>query len=340
MSYQKKRGISPIIATLLLILIAIAAGVIVYAYVIGYIGNTTSSGGQPTTNLAVDRASLPSSTGVGELYVRNLGGSTASIAQVYIKNPDGSVVPIGNTLYASVKVSVTEGTTPGTTSGYQVTDVQLAGSNTVWSASSPASGTNPTSSTPAASAILIKDTGTASANIIGTGGSPSATITVTLYWGNLMFGGSQVITVSCTVYSAAASTATAIGTVCAGGSTTVSNSISNAGTTTFGSVTTGSSASDLASYVTAGIALGTLTAGQSGSTTTQVAAPETTTTFGSGSTVVFATLTPSSTAVQMLIQDITSASIPAAATVSTGQSYTFTLVAQDGSQYLYAVKAS
>src|SRR5579872_38517 len=38
---KNRNAISPIIATLLLILIAIAAGVVVYAYVIGFVGNTT-----------------------------------------------------------------------------------------------------------------------------------------------------------------------------------------------------------------------------------------------------------------------------------------------------------
>ena len=52
---KERKGISPIIATLLLILIAIAAGVIVYAYVIGFIGNSTSNSGGTTNTLSIDQ---------------------------------------------------------------------------------------------------------------------------------------------------------------------------------------------------------------------------------------------------------------------------------------------
>jgi FlaG/FlaF family flagellin (archaellin) len=46
---SRKWAISPIIATLLLILIAIAAGVVVYAYVSGFIGNSTLNTGSTQT---------------------------------------------------------------------------------------------------------------------------------------------------------------------------------------------------------------------------------------------------------------------------------------------------
>lgn len=50
---KDKKAISPIIATLLLILIAIAAGVIVYAYVVGFIGGSTSNSGGSTSVIQV-----------------------------------------------------------------------------------------------------------------------------------------------------------------------------------------------------------------------------------------------------------------------------------------------
>jgi len=74
---KPKKAISPIIATLLLILIAIAAGVVVYAYVIGFVGNSTTNAGGSTNTLSIDQLYLThvvSSTPVSA-YVRNLGPS-------------------------------------------------------------------------------------------------------------------------------------------------------------------------------------------------------------------------------------------------------------------------
>jgi len=74
---NNRKAISPIIATLLLILIAIAAGVVVYAYVIGFVGNSTSGSGVENTNITTDEVALKSSTGVTTLILKNVGGSAA-----------------------------------------------------------------------------------------------------------------------------------------------------------------------------------------------------------------------------------------------------------------------
>lgn len=77
---KNRRAISPIIATLLLILIAIAAGVVVYAYVIGFVGNSTANSGGTADTLSIDQMylthvanSIPVTT-----YVRNEGPSSES----------------------------------------------------------------------------------------------------------------------------------------------------------------------------------------------------------------------------------------------------------------------
>ena len=65
---QKKRSaVSPVIATLLLIAIAVAAAIIVYAFVTGLIGGLTSSG----ASLVVVSGTLtvPSGSGAGTLVV-------------------------------------------------------------------------------------------------------------------------------------------------------------------------------------------------------------------------------------------------------------------------------
>jgi flagellin-like protein len=74
---SKRSAISPIIATLLLILIAIAAGVIVYAYVTGFIGNTTGNSSGINT-ISPDQLYVTSTAGAipVNFYVRNQGPSS------------------------------------------------------------------------------------------------------------------------------------------------------------------------------------------------------------------------------------------------------------------------
>jgi archaeal type IV pilus assembly protein PilA len=77
---NQKKGISPIIATLLLILIAIAAGVVVYAYVIGFVGNSTGNTGSNQNQISIDQLNVASATSSfpATVYVRNLGPSVES----------------------------------------------------------------------------------------------------------------------------------------------------------------------------------------------------------------------------------------------------------------------
>jgi len=86
---SNNKGISPIIATLLLILIAIAAGVIVYAYVVGFIGSSTSNTGGSSAAISIDQLSLTSKTTTFPVvsYLRNLGPASESFnTGFYVKS--------------------------------------------------------------------------------------------------------------------------------------------------------------------------------------------------------------------------------------------------------------
>src|SRR5579864_6671194 len=88
---KERKAISPIIATLLLILIAIAAGVVVYAYVIGFVGNSTGNTGNNTSVISIDSfcasAALGKCTSGNSFYIviRNVGSVSvpSGTAQVY-----------------------------------------------------------------------------------------------------------------------------------------------------------------------------------------------------------------------------------------------------------------
>jgi flagellin-like protein len=80
---KNKKGVSPIIATLLLIVIAVAAAVVTYAFVTGFIGTATSQSNQQGA-MVIDTASVNSS---GILtYVRNTGTKSEILSVAYVDN--------------------------------------------------------------------------------------------------------------------------------------------------------------------------------------------------------------------------------------------------------------
>ena len=91
------RAISPIIAVLLMIAIAVVASLVVYAWVMGYIGATTNRVGQ-----SVQIQSLGiSSTGYLQVYVQNVGTGTVTLDPntcVYVNNVQETSTTASNTL--------------------------------------------------------------------------------------------------------------------------------------------------------------------------------------------------------------------------------------------------
>ena len=87
---KSKKAISPILATLLLIVIAVAAIVVTYAWVMTYM----SSAGQQAGVLLKKDAPCLWQPGNITIYVRNTGTSDAEIDAVYINSePQSAVAP-------------------------------------------------------------------------------------------------------------------------------------------------------------------------------------------------------------------------------------------------------
>ena len=83
MNVSQRRAVSPIIATLLLIAITVAAGGIVYVFVTGLSGNLTKSGGnQVTEQISLDSYNFQSPSFL-TMYLRNTGTSAQTISAVY-----------------------------------------------------------------------------------------------------------------------------------------------------------------------------------------------------------------------------------------------------------------
>ncbi|MGC9091203.1 MAG: archaellin/type IV pilin N-terminal domain-containing protein, partial [Fervidicoccaceae archaeon] len=90
-----KRGVSPIVATLLLILIAIAAAAVLYVWVNTLSSSTTQyNPGNVASAISIDAADL--STNTLTAYVRNVGSNVISgVLNVYIYNQTGTLIATG-----------------------------------------------------------------------------------------------------------------------------------------------------------------------------------------------------------------------------------------------------
>ena len=119
---RSRHAISPILATLLLVVIAVAAIVVTYAWVMTYMNAQTSQAG---VILYEDAVSWPTNATI-TLYVRNRGISDTIIADVYIGTsesnlekqtsvvydpPNGAVAAYGGVVSVTISRSWSTGTT-------------------------------------------------------------------------------------------------------------------------------------------------------------------------------------------------------------------------------------
>ena len=97
--FRRGRGVSAIVATLLLIAISVAAAVIVYVFVGGLAGNLTQNGGQPVTEkLSIQSFNFEISPGtcgcaqqVLEIFLLNPGPALTQVSAVYF---DGALMTV------------------------------------------------------------------------------------------------------------------------------------------------------------------------------------------------------------------------------------------------------
>ncbi len=104
---QKRKGISPIIATLLLILIAIAAGVVVYAYVMGFSQNAINQNGNGQVAESLDIAVLTHNLTAITAYVQNTGTNSINITGLYIYDTSGVAVYANSSIFVTIAAGST-----------------------------------------------------------------------------------------------------------------------------------------------------------------------------------------------------------------------------------------
>ena len=119
---KSKRGISPILATLLLIVIAVAAVIVTYAWVMTFTGSTTSQAGALLAHENVRFYNI-STTDYVEITIRNSGTADAKIVEVYqgtstsdlqtvtpTYDPTSQVVTAGSSIKITFALTWTSGT--------------------------------------------------------------------------------------------------------------------------------------------------------------------------------------------------------------------------------------
>ncbi|MEM2246332.1 MAG: archaellin/type IV pilin N-terminal domain-containing protein [Thermofilum sp.] len=121
---MRRKGISPVIATLLLIVIAVAAAVLTYIWVTGYMGTLSPREvpEQLKERIKIDAVSYDTTTGTVSIYVSNIGEVDTSIISAYVLTEnftavcDGSITAVTIQKAKTSTVSLSDCTlTSGTT---------------------------------------------------------------------------------------------------------------------------------------------------------------------------------------------------------------------------------
>ena len=87
----KKRGVSPVIATLLLIVIAVAAAVLAYIWITGYMGTLQAQAGAQQVQERIKIEGIEIGTGtsankITKVYIRNIGDVRVNVTTLYLIN--------------------------------------------------------------------------------------------------------------------------------------------------------------------------------------------------------------------------------------------------------------
>jgi flagellin-like protein len=114
---KSKKGISPILATLLLIVIAVAAVIVTYAWVMTFTGSTTSQAGAMLTFENV-RFYTQGSTDRVEIVIRNSGTNDAKVAEVYRGTSSSDLQQASSVTYDPSSKLISEGSSIKITFNY------------------------------------------------------------------------------------------------------------------------------------------------------------------------------------------------------------------------------
>jgi len=119
---RSKKGISPILATLLLIVIAVAAVIVTYAWVMTFTGSTTSQAGAMLSVENIRFHNVSTTDYYVEVIIRNSGTADAKIVEVYAGTSSTALVPQTSVSYTPNTAVVATGSSLNVTITYDWTD--------------------------------------------------------------------------------------------------------------------------------------------------------------------------------------------------------------------------
>jgi flagellin-like protein len=104
-----KKGVSPIIATVILVLIAVASGVMLWLWVSGFASTTPAQQQALNERIRIDavQVSTTGNTTTVTIYVRNIDNVNVTIGSAYILDTTG-VIKAANTTITGVTIKPNE----------------------------------------------------------------------------------------------------------------------------------------------------------------------------------------------------------------------------------------
>ncbi|HML03462.1 MAG TPA: archaellin/type IV pilin N-terminal domain-containing protein [Candidatus Bathyarchaeia archaeon] len=126
---KSKKGISPILATLLLIVIAVAAIIVTYAWVMTYVGTQTTKAGVMINYENVRWYGTPTDAAQNrtDIVIVNSGTSTVAIVRVYLGTSADDTVPVPSSSLLGINATIQQGKTATITILWPI-----AGVGTTW----------------------------------------------------------------------------------------------------------------------------------------------------------------------------------------------------------------
>src|SRR5512136_2586534 len=88
------KALSPIFATLILIAIAVIAGIVVYMFTSGFLSGGTSGGGAANEKVAIQSVAGTATGHIITVYAQSTGGGPVALDSAIIKNAQGQVIDV------------------------------------------------------------------------------------------------------------------------------------------------------------------------------------------------------------------------------------------------------
>jgi flagellin-like protein len=120
---RSRKAVSPVVATVILVLISVVAGVMLWLWVSGFTSAATAQ--QPALYERIKIEAVQVSDNTVTIYVRNVGSVATKIDYAYVLKPDGTIIKekgdVNTSLNPGEAKSVEVDNVSGTTSGYSYT---------------------------------------------------------------------------------------------------------------------------------------------------------------------------------------------------------------------------